>query len=301
MPELGLVLTETGQLALAEQVLSEAIAAPNGGAEIVTLAAQIERAALRLRSDPRGGWERDLDLVESALPSLEAAVDSDRSAHRALGRGWFLVGLVRGLWAGQFARGEEALERALTHARAAGDRRQEAEIVGRLGFAAWSGPMPVPEAIERCNHLLVEVGDDTFITAGGRRWLASLVARQGRFDEARALLGEAVAAYEELGRSLNTTSASAFGYGDVEWLAGDLAAAERALAERLRGARAPRRARLPRERGGPACPGSSTARGASRRRSGSPRSWRTPPPRRTSGRRCSSASRARASSPTWGR
>ncbi len=53
MPELGLVLTETGQLALAERVLSEAIAAPNGGAgEIVTLAAQIERAALQAPQRP---------------------------------------------------------------------------------------------------------------------------------------------------------------------------------------------------------------------------------------------------------
>ena len=229
MPELGLVLTEAGQLALAEQVLSEAIAVPNGGDEIVTLAAQIERAALRLRSDPRGGWEHDLELVESALPSLEAAADSDRSVHRALGRGWFLIGLVRGLWAGQFALGEEALERALRHARVAGDRRQEADIVGRLGFAAWSGPMPVPKAVERCNELLVGAGDDTFVTAGGRRWLASLIAREGRYDEARSLVAEAVAAYEELGSSLNATTASAFGYGDVEWFAGDLGAAERAL------------------------------------------------------------------------
>ncbi len=228
-PELGLVLTEAGQLARAEQVLSKAIAAPNGAGGIVTLAAQIERAALRLRSAPRGGWERDLELVERVLPSLEDAADSDRTVHRALGRGWYLVGLVRGLWAGRFAFGEEALERALVHARAAGDRRQEAEIVGRLGFAAWSGPMPVPDAIERCNDLLVGAGDDTFVTAGGRRWLASLFARQGRFDEARSLVAEAVAAYEELGTSLDATAASAFGYGDVEWLAGDLAAAERAL------------------------------------------------------------------------
>ena len=46
------------------------------------------------------------------------------------------------------ARGEEALERARLHARAAGDRRQEDEIVGRLGCAAWSGPQPVPDAGE---------------------------------------------------------------------------------------------------------------------------------------------------------
>ena len=221
--------------------------------------------------------------------------------HRALGRGWFLIGLVRGLWAGQFALGEEALERALRHARVAGDRRQEADIVGRLGFAAWSGPMPVPKAVERCNELLVGAGDDTFVTAGGRRWLASLIAREGRYDEARSLVAEAVAAYEELGSSLNATTASAFGYGDVEWFAGDLAAAERALRRGFRelerlgelGYRASVAAlesrvlhRLGRARGG----------GAS-----SPRSWRRPRPRTTSGRKSCSASRARASSPTRAR
>ena len=35
-------------------------------------AARIERVALRLRSDPSGGWEEDLRLVEVALPGLEA-------------------------------------------------------------------------------------------------------------------------------------------------------------------------------------------------------------------------------------
>ena len=300
MPELGLVLTEAGQLALAEKVLSEAIAVPNGGDEIVTLAAQIERAALRLRSDPRGGWEHDLELVESALPSLEAAADSDRSVHRALGRGWFLVGLVRGLWAGQFASGEEALERALRHARAAGDRRQEADIVGRLGFAAWSGPMPVPKAVERCNELLVGAGDDTFVAAGGRRWLASLIARQGRFEEARALVAEAVAAYEELGSSLNATTASAFGYGDVEWLAGDLAASERALRRGFSSSSSASASSATGRAWRRSSPGCSTGSGAPGRRRSSPRSWRPPRPRTTSGRRSCSASPARASSPTRG-
>jgi class 3 adenylate cyclase/tetratricopeptide (TPR) repeat protein len=182
MPELGLVLTEAGQLVEAERVLSEAIERSQGR---LRLAAQIERAALRLRSDPRGGWEGDLAVVEQALPSL-IAVDGNVRVDRALGRGWFLVGLVRGLWAGRFAEGESALERALIHARAAGDRRQEAEIVRNLGFAAWSGPMPVPVAIERCNDLLAAAADDTFVAAGCRRWLASLLARQGHFDEARA-------------------------------------------------------------------------------------------------------------------
>lgn len=229
VPELGLVLTESGELARAEEILSELLDRPERADEIVELAAQIERAALRLRSDPRGGWERDLELVEAALPSVEAAVGQDPRAQRALARGWFLVGLVRGLWAGQVASGEEALERARLHARAAGDRRQEAEIVGRLGFAAWSGPLPVDDAIGRCAALLEAAPDDLLLEACSRRWIGCLAARQGRFAEARELVDAAATAYEELGARLDAASASAFGHADIEALAGDPAAAERAL------------------------------------------------------------------------
>jgi predicted ATPase/class 3 adenylate cyclase len=227
-PELGLALTEAGELTRAEELLTDALDDPDAD-EAVALAARIERVALRLRSEPRGGWERDLELVEAALPALEARVPHDAATHRALARGWFLVGLVRGLWAGRVARGEEALERARVHARAAGDRRQEAEIVGRLGFAAWSGPLAVPEAVARCAALLDEAPDDLLLEACCRRWIGCLVARLGRFDEARELVAAAAKAYEELGARLDAAATSAFGHAEVEWLAGDLAAAERAL------------------------------------------------------------------------
>ncbi|NUT56615.1 MAG: AAA family ATPase [Thermoleophilia bacterium] len=227
VPELGLVLTVSGELAAAEAVLSSVIERDDAPAP-VRLAARIERVALRLRSDPRGGWEHDLRLVEDALPALEAET-LDRPAHRALARGWFLVGLVRGLWAGQVARGEDALRKARNHAAAAGDRWQEAEIVGRLGFAAWSGPLPVHEGIGLCVSLLESAPDDLLLEACCRRWIGCLVAREGRFDEARELVDAAVEAYEELGSRIDAVSAAAFGRADVELLAGDVAAAEQAL------------------------------------------------------------------------
>jgi class 3 adenylate cyclase/tetratricopeptide (TPR) repeat protein len=227
-PELGLVLTEAGELTRAEELLTAVLEDP-GADEAIALAARIERVALRLRSDPRGGWERDLELVEDALPALEEQREHDERTHRALARGWVLVGLVRGLWAGRVAQGEAALERARIHARAAGDRRQEAEIVGRLGFAAWSGPLGVAEGIARCASLLEEAPDDLLLEACCRRWIGCLVARHGRFDEARELVAAAVSAYDELGARLDAAATSAFGHSEVEWLAGDLVAAERVL------------------------------------------------------------------------
>jgi class 3 adenylate cyclase/tetratricopeptide (TPR) repeat protein len=230
VPELGLVLTVSGRLAEAETVLSGLIERDEAPAPAV-LAARIERVALRLRSDPRGGWEDDLRLVEEALPALEADPQVERRSHRALARGWFLIGLVRGLWAGRVARGEDALRRARDHAAAAGDRWQEAEIVGRLGFAAWSGPLPVHNGIGLCVSLLETAPDDLLLEACCRRWIGCLVARQGRFDEARELVDAAIDAYEELGSRLEAVSAAAFGRADIELLAGDLPAAEHALRE----------------------------------------------------------------------
>jgi len=228
-PELGLVLTVSGALSQAEEVLTEVIERTDGVPQPVVLAARIERVALRLRSDPRGGWEDDLALIEVALPGLEAAADLDRRGHRAIARGWFLLGLVRGLWAGRVEAGEGALLRARRHAQAAGDRWQETEIVGRIGFAAWSGPLPVHDGIGLCVSLLESAPDDLFMEACCRRWIGSLVARQGRFEEARELVAAAAAAYEELGARLDAVSTAAFGRADVELLAGDDEAAESAL------------------------------------------------------------------------
>jgi tetratricopeptide (TPR) repeat protein len=224
------VRTVSGDFSGAETVLSGLIDR-DSAPERVRLAARIERVALRLRSDPRGGWEEDLRLVEAALPALGAEQQLDRHSHRALGRYWLLVGLVRGLWSGRVARGEEALRRARDHAAAAGDHWQEAEIVGRLGFAAWSGPLPVHDGIGLCVSLLESAPDDLLLEACCRRWIGCLVAREGRFEEARELVTAATTAYEELGSRLDAVLTAAFGRADVELLAGDLAAAEQALRE----------------------------------------------------------------------
>ena len=239
-PELGLVLTTSGALSRAEEVLTEVIEHGDGVPQSVVLAARIERVLLRSRSDPRGGWEEDLALIEVALPGLESAADLDRRGHRAIARGWFLIGLVRGLWAGQVRAGEEALLRARHHAQAAGDRWQEAEIVSRIGFAAWSGPLPVHDGIGLCVSLLESAPDDLYMEACCRRWIGCLVARQGRFEEARELVTAAAAAYEELGARLDAVSTAAFGHADVELLAGDERCSRVRTSRRLRGARQPR-------------------------------------------------------------
>jgi tetratricopeptide (TPR) repeat protein len=225
-PKLALAYKESGELNEAENVLREARrdAASVGNRE-VELNVLVEQAALYLVS--RGIWpDRLLTTVEEAIPSLEELGDDP-----ALAKAWHVIGLGRGLWSGSFAVGEVALERALTHARRAKDRRQEAEILAQLAFAAWAGPTPVDQALRRCHQILERAEGHPTIEAGALRSLAALEARQGRFAESRSLLGRARRTYDELGMRLFSVAVGAFGYGDVEILAGDFEAAERALGD----------------------------------------------------------------------
>jgi class 3 adenylate cyclase/tetratricopeptide (TPR) repeat protein len=219
LPELGAALREAGELTRADEVLSEALLAGRHTANRrVELAALIERAALRLVSEPDD--DADLKDVGASIPALEEFRDD-----RALAAAWSLIGRREGLWKGRFARGEAALERALTHARRMRDRRQEALILGQLALSALAGPTPVEEAVARCRRLVTEAGGDRLAEANVARYVAVLEAMRGNFDDARAMVGEARAAYEDLGMRLMVQSAISLAYGAIELLAADYRAA----------------------------------------------------------------------------
>jgi class 3 adenylate cyclase/tetratricopeptide (TPR) repeat protein len=224
LPDLAAALREAGELARAEQYLEEALSsAREAGDRGAELAASIERVALLLLSDPARPAEQ-LEAVEASVPLLE-----ELGNERVLASAWTLIATRFGLWQGRFARGEQALEKALSHARRAGDRRQEAMILFQLCFAAVYGPAPVSEAIRRCEQILEEARGDRLVEAGVARYLASLEARRGRFAEARLLATRTRAMYEELGMELLGQVLGTLACGEVELLAGDSEAAERAL------------------------------------------------------------------------
>ena len=226
LPELGVALRESGDLGRAEEVLRDAVErAELASNRIVELSARIERATLHLLSAP-GAAETDARVseVEAALPDLEQL-----GVDRVLARALTLIALARGLWKGRFADGEETLARALAHARQAGDRRQEATILGHLALSALSGPMPVPEGVHRCERILELAEGDPLIEAGTARYLACLEARRADFDKARELVARARGTYRELGMRLTAEAAGALASGDIELLAGDNTAAEREL------------------------------------------------------------------------
>jgi class 3 adenylate cyclase/tetratricopeptide (TPR) repeat protein len=219
LPELGAALREAGELTRADEILSEAIAAGRRtGNRRAELAALIERAALRLASEPED--DADLEAVRASIPALEELGDD-----RALATAWSLIGLRLGVWRWRFAEGESALERALTHARRLGDRRQEAFILGQLALSALSGPTPVDEAVVRCRRLVTEAGGDRLVEANVARYLAVLEAMRGNFTDAKALVEEARATYEDLGMRLMAQAGIALAYGAIGLLAADYAAA----------------------------------------------------------------------------
>jgi class 3 adenylate cyclase/predicted ATPase len=219
LPELGAALREAGELARADEVLSEALeAGRTTGNRRAELAALIERAELRLASEPED--DADLKEVEASIPALEELGDD-----RALAAAWSLIGRREGLWKGRFAHGEAALEQALTHARRMADRRQEALILGLLALSALSGPTPVDEAVARCRRLVTDAGGDRLVEANVARYLAVLEAMRGNFADASALVGEARATYEDLGMRLMAQAAISLAYGAIGLLAADYAAA----------------------------------------------------------------------------
>ena len=222
--DLGVALGEAGELAHAERVLSEALdQAARRGDTRLELAATIERAALLVLSDP-AGTDQLLGDVEAAIPVLERLADD-----RLLARAWWLLGRRQGLWKGQFARGEEALGHALEHALRTGDQRQEAEILGLLGFSALFGPTPVEAAIHRCLEMLGRDRENRLVEPALYAHLARLEARRASFDAARAYADRSRVLHDELGMKLASQAGTAMVFGDIELLAGDYGAAERSL------------------------------------------------------------------------
>src|SRR3989442_5737510 len=81
--------------------------------------------------------------MERAIAAFEE-LDDDAGLAEALR----LVGIVR-LWAGQCGEALELWERAVEHARRAGNRRLEIDMRRWMGLALTQGLTPVGEAIDR--------------------------------------------------------------------------------------------------------------------------------------------------------
>ena len=165
------------------------------------------------------GVMRELDNV---IPVLEA-----EDAHAGLAKAWRLLGHVHGSVLRWMEQGD-ALQKALEHARLAGDGRLEARLVAEYTACLRDGPTPATVAIRECEAALERGLDDRQANAFVLCSLARLRAMQGDIEVARDLILRAGQMRDELGANVIVplTSLQA---SRVEMLGGDPHTAEQAL------------------------------------------------------------------------
>jgi class 3 adenylate cyclase/tetratricopeptide (TPR) repeat protein len=214
--ELAATLMRSGDFDRAEPVLDEASeSAVAAGDRRLELRIIIEQAFFRTFTHPEGSALEDSSVADRTIPLLEEIGDDP-----GLARAWLLkaepdVNACR--WGAR----AEALERALEHARRAGDASEAAGMMFMHAQALYYGRTPVAEAIRRCEGYLAEYPNDRLLGASVGTVLAGLRAMEGDFDEARGLYSHARAVHEELGRRFRVATVASLIAADIEHLAGE--------------------------------------------------------------------------------
>jgi DNA-binding SARP family transcriptional activator len=195
--ELGSALSESGDFRGAEGVLQTSLQqAQAAGAESTSARVLIELSYQRALVDPTAGVDGMLDVAERAIEVFEREGDDG-----GLARAWMHVAEVH--WTrSRCAEMEEVLERALTHAERAGERRHRSRILGDLARATVIGPRSVGDGIDRCNRILERADDDVPLRAVAETMLAVLEAMSGRFDDARERWQSSMGRLEDVGLSV---------------------------------------------------------------------------------------------------
>mgnify|MGYP003694540177 CR=1 FL=1 len=102
---------------------------------------------------------------------------------------------------------------------------EAARALRGIGRALLDGPMPVEHAIVRCEGLRADAAGHPLAEQDLAGVLGVLLARRGRFDEARELIGNAIATIEGLVADADLAVAL-HRAGVIGWLAGEFDAAE---------------------------------------------------------------------------
>jgi class 3 adenylate cyclase/tetratricopeptide (TPR) repeat protein len=219
--ELGYALTEAREYARAEEVLLLAIDGAQGRAPRAEARAKVALSYLRYSIQPREIAEHRA-VAEDAIRILGGLDDG-----LGLARAWDLVAWLD-FGQGRCAAAEAAWERAIAHARHAGSARHELAGLSSLASVAVWGPTPRAEAFRRCEDILALVQGHLAGRAIVLGLLGCLHALEGRFDEARELVGRRDALFEEIGLE-HEWARHAHADGWIEMLAGNPVAAEHIL------------------------------------------------------------------------
>ncbi len=221
--ELGLALRASGDAKGALDALERARSASSSTASAhVELRAEMELAFVRL-VEGEGSDHDLLELAETSIPTFEGLEDD-----RALGRAWLLSAYVQGSRHLRCKAWQENAELALVHYERAG--WPAATCLGQVACALYHGPMPVGEAVDRCEALLGDAPGPA-VVANLLVFLGGLVSMLGRAREGRSLVARAREIFDELGHVGLIAAWYGRVAGAIEVLAGQLGPAEAILRE----------------------------------------------------------------------
>jgi class 3 adenylate cyclase/tetratricopeptide (TPR) repeat protein len=219
--QLAGALFRRAELARADGVLTEAIAsAQKHGNTSVELRARLERGIVLAQIDPEGRAAELRHLAEEALPVFETLGDE-----LGLATAWLAIAVFHHT-AARVAPRQEALERALVHARSAGDGRFETMLQMALSAGMHWGPLPADEGVRRSRAVLESAPASRLVEAAYTGALAMGEAMRGKFAEARELIARASQIHEEIGNRLGVSNMHDL-TGTLEMLAGNFEAAAR--------------------------------------------------------------------------
>ncbi len=219
LPDVAGALYWVGEYSRAAELLDEAAETAKAcGDEVTEKVSSLLRAVVRSQTgDPSASYDRVRILADDAVEALERLSDD---------AGLALVLYIAASQRGFLGRAEEAAlfhERALEHARRAGDfLRVRQCIEGMAQSMAW-GPTPVSEVIKFVNGL-----PDDLQRMRTRRESALMACYLGRFAEARDAYSDVQQRTSELGNRVQEAASRDF-LGIIELYAGDPVEAERAL------------------------------------------------------------------------
>jgi tetratricopeptide (TPR) repeat protein len=224
LPDLGVALMNSGELAQAGAILGEAATvARTSGEERLAWRASLDHSWLRLQTHPDdGSAEVAHREAEQAIPQLTELDDP-----LGLAKAWMLLGEVHNI-RGRFGAMGEAAAQAIEHARQAGALREEHLALGTLLWSLRTGPISVAEGLRRCEQLLQQATGDHFAELSVRNTIAMFQAMQGRFQQARELSEQVRTVLQDLGFSW-AFELLHWHRAEMELLAGKLATAEEEL------------------------------------------------------------------------
>ena len=181
LPTLAEALMEGADFTAAEALIDEVLAVvPQDDVRLRSEAMLTRLLVQHHVATDLGAWRAEvLAQAGAAIPELERL-----GAHAELAKAWRMMQYVYGpvcRWGEQV----EVAQKALEHARLAGDRRLESRLVSSYAMGLCEGPTPVVEAIEEIAAILDGGLPDRQAEAMVRCLFAYLLAMNRDFDQAR--------------------------------------------------------------------------------------------------------------------